>query len=347
MNRIGAGLWALIFMAMLGVGCAKRAEESGEETTPPPPSEDMLRAQRPETTGEKPWRIAVVPKATIHDFWLTVKAGAEQAAQERKAEVIWRGPAKETDVSGQIEILEDFITKGIDAIVMAACDAEALIPTVQKAREKEIPVITIDSGIASDDALCFVATDNILGAKKAADQLAELIGGKGDVVVMPFVPGAATSQMREKGFKDQIKARYPDIKVVYTSYSQSRVDEAMRQMEDLLTRFPDLDGLFAANEPGAIGAANVLKSRNLVGKIKVVAFDAAPSEIKALEEGSVQALVVQNPFKMGYEGVNMAVKAIQGEEIPDRVDTGVEVVTQDNLNEPDIQKLLYPLGKKE
>jgi ribose transport system substrate-binding protein len=189
-----------------------------------------------------------------------------------------------------------------------------------------------------------VATDNLAGARQAADELAELIGGKGKVIVMPFLMGAATSQMREKGFKQQIEERYPDIKIVQTVYSKSEVGEAVRQMEDMLTRYPDLDGVFAANEPGALGVANVLKDRKLDGKVKVVAFDAAPDEIKHLKEGTIQALIVQNPFKMGYEGVTLAIQAIQGEMPKDKVvDTGVAVVTAENVDTPDIHKLLYPL----
>jgi ribose transport system substrate-binding protein len=304
----------------------------------------------PETgVGEpkKEYRIAVVPKGTTHNFWLTVKAGAEQAAAERGAKVLWNGPAKESEIDKQINILEDYITAQVDAIVMAACDEEALIPTVKKALERNIPVITIDSGIKSEDALCFVATDNLAGARQAADKLAELIGGKGKVIVMPFLAGAATSEMRAEGFTKQIRERHPNLEIVQTVYSKSDVGEARRQMEDMLTRYPDLDGVFAANEPGALGVANVLKERKLAGQVKVVAFDAAPDEIKHLKEGTIQALIVQNPFKMGYEGVTLAIQAIQGKMPKDKVvDTGVAVVTAENMDTPDIHKLLYPLEDK-
>jgi ribose transport system substrate-binding protein len=134
--------------------------------------------------------------------------------------------------------------------------------------------------------------------------------------------------------------------LVATLYSQSDVTKGMQVTENMLTAHPDLKGIFAANEPGAIGAARVLKARNLVGEVKLVAFDAAPTEIKALEEGVIQALIVQNPFRMGYDGVKMAVKALRGEKIPKRIDTGVSVVTKENMNRPDILRLLYPLGKK-
>lgn len=287
--------------------------------------------------------IAVSPKGLVHQFWLTVKAGAEQAAGEERAKVIWKGPAKETDVAGQVAILEDMISRRVDAIVMAACDSRALVPTLAKAVDKGIPVITIDSGVDSDIPLTFVATDNVAGARAAADALAKLIGEKGKVGLIPFIPGAATSDMRERGFKEQI-ATYPEIELVQTLYSQSDSARGMAVTEDMLTSHPDLAGIFAANEPGALGCARALESRGVAGKVKLVAFDAADAEIDGLKRGTIQALIVQNPFKMGYLGVKAAIKAINGESVEKLIDTGVSVVTMDNFSEQEIQDLLYPLG---
>ncbi len=317
---------------------------------PKPPPEGAVPQAHPGLKTETPaapssgLKIAVVPKGTAHVFWKTVQAGAEAAGKESGCEVLWNGPAEETDVAGQISIIEDFITQKVSAIVMAACDADALVPTVQKARKAGIPVITIDSGISTDDALCFVATDNVKGAALGADKLAELIGKKGKVGLIPFLKGAASSDLREKGFKEAI-AKYPGIKIARTLYSQSDASVAQRVTEDMLTAVPDLAGIFGANEPAVVGAANVLKSRNLIGKVKLVGFDASDPEIEALKTGVAQALVVQDPFKMGHEGVMMALKAIKGEKIPTRLDTGVVVVTKENMDTPDIQKLLFPLGK--
>ncbi|MFA0760058.1 MAG: hypothetical protein HZLCBSQH_000146 [Candidatus Fervidibacterota bacterium] len=294
---------------------------------------------------KKRYRIAVVPKSVAFDFWLAVKAGAEKAAKEEGVDIIWRGPSDETDIAGQRAILENFITQRVDALVFAACDAKAMVPVAQKALKAGIKVITIDSGLDPDVSLCFVATDNLKGGRIAAETLAKLIGYEGKVGLIPFVPGAATSIQRERGFKEGLK-KFPKVRLVATLYSQSDVTKGMQVTENMLTAHPDLKGIFAANEPGAIGAARVLKARSLVGKVKLVAFDAAPTEIKALEEGVIQALIVQNPFRMGYDGVKMAVKALRGEKIPKRIDTGVSVVTKENMNRPDILRLLYPLGKK-
>jgi ribose transport system substrate-binding protein len=273
-----------------------------------------------------------------------VKAGAEKAGQESGAQILWNGPAKESDTSGQITIIEDFVTQKVDAIVMAATNATSLVPPIRKATDAGIPVITIDSGVKSDLPKSLVGTDNEKGAAEAAHQLAKLIGGPGKVGLMPFVKGAATSDARERGFLDGLKA-HPELKLVSTLYSASQSDTAMSKTEDMLTANPDLAGIFAANEPGAIGAAQVLKTRGKAGTVKLVAFDAGGPEIKALEAGTIQALIVQNPFQMGYLGVQAAVRARRGEPVEKRIDTGVVVVTKANMNEPAMQKLLYPMGK--
>ncbi len=285
--------------------------------------------------------ILVSPKGLEHAFWLTVKAGADSAGKEFSVDVIWRGPARETDVPTQISILEDYINKRVDAIVLAATDATGIIPYVQKALDARIPVITIDSGVESNLPLSFVATDNIAAARRAAQALAELIGDKGEVACIPFVPGAATSVMREQGFRDEIK-NHPGIRLVALQYSQSDVATAMAVTEDILTAHHDLAGIFGANEASALGIMQAIKSRGLAGKVKVVGFDASDNEIQALRDGLVQALIVQDPFKMGYLGVRYAVDAVHGKAVPKRVDTGVYVVTRENLDSPEIQKLLHP-----
>ena len=297
-------------------------------------------------TGKSGPTIAVIPKGTTQSFWLAVKAGAEDAAKEMGAEIIWKGPAKETDVAGQKRIIENFINQEVDAIVMAACNETALIPTIEQADKAGIAVVTIDSGVKSDVPKSFIATDNVEGAREAARVLAKLIDEKGQVGLIPFVKGAATSNMREDGFKNEIK-KYKDIELVSVLYSNSDIMQGVRVTEDMLTAKPNLAGIFAANEGGAVGAARALALRRLGGKVKLVAFDAAPAEMNALQKGTIQALIVQNPYKMGYEGVRAAIRSMNGEEIEPRIDTGVTVVTMENFNDPDIQKLLYPTGKHE
>lgn len=294
-----------------------------------------------DTGSQDGYTIAVVPKGLGHQFWLTVKAGAEAGGEEFGARIVWNGPAKETQIAKQIDIIQDMISRNVDAIVMAACDENALVDVIQNAVDAGIPVITIDSGVQSDLPLSFVATDNIAGAKLAADKLAELIGGSGEVGLLPIIPGAATSEMREQGFVDGI-ARYADIDIVATIHSMSDTAKALSAVEDMMTANPNLAGVFAASEPGAIGAVQAIESAGKAGKIMLVSFDASEEQIDALRRGSIQALIVQSPFQMGYLGVKAAIDAIEGRPVDKRIDTGVTVVTMDNFDDPEIQKLLNP-----
>ena len=287
-------------------------------------------------------QIAVIPKALTHQFWLTVKAGAESAGKESGVDVIWMGPDKETQIDKQIDIIDQMLTRGVNAIVLAACDEKALNVPIERALNGGIPVITMDSGVTSDLPLTFVATDNIAGAKAAARKLAELIGGEGEVGLIPFVYGAATSQMREEGFKEGLK-EFPNIVLADTQYCDSNEAKAMNVTQDMLTAHPNIKGIFAANESACIGAAQALKTLGKAGQVMLVGFDAADEEIAALRDGAVQALIVQNPFRMGYLSVQAAVDAINGKTIEKRIDTGVHVVTLENLDTPEIQKVVKPL----
>lgn len=327
-------LCALVLLGLLvGCGNSKPAPEAAKGGTD---------GAAPAAPAAQKKEIAVIPKGLAHQFWLTVKAGAEAGGKEAGYEIVWQGPAKETEVAKQIGIVQDMISRRVSAIVMAACDSKALVPAIEQALNAKIPVITIDSGVDSDLPLSFVATDNIAGAKAAADALAGLIGGAGKVGLIPFVPGAATSELREQGFKEGLAA-HPQVQLVATQYCQSDVAKAMSITQDMMTANPDLGGIFAANEAAAIGAAQAIRAANKVGQVKLVAFDAAEEEVAALKEGVVQALIVQSPFNMGYLGVKAAVDAIGGKPVEKRIDTGVTVVTQQNLDTQEVQKLLNPL----
>lgn len=291
------------------------------------------------------YRIAVVPMTNTHAFFQTIKAGAEKTAKELGAKVLWRGPESETDVAGQIAIMENFIAQKVDAIVLAPCERKALVPVVQKAQKRGIPVIVVDSALEPDISDCFVATDNFKGGYIAGETLAKLIGGFGKVGVIQAIPGAASVQEREKGFREALK-KFPKMKIASVLYGQSSVATAMQAAENMLTAHPNLRGIFAVNEISGVGTAQVLRARKLAGKVKLVAFDASETEIQALKDGVIQALIVQNPFKMGELGVRYAVMKLQGKQIPKRVDTGVTVVTAENFGKPEIQRLLFPLKRR-
>jgi ribose transport system substrate-binding protein len=292
-------------------------------------------------------RIAVVPKAISQQFWTTVRAGAEAAGKEAGVEIIWKGPDVETDTTGQKAIIEDFVTQKVNAIVMAATSADALVPTIQKAEEGGVPVVTIDSGVNWDGVRSLVATDNVAGAKKGGEKLVELIGGEGKVGSIPFVKGAASSEDREKGFADAIAATGGKVTIVKTLYSNSSIDGGKSVAADMMTAEPDLKGIFGANESGAVGAANAIKAAGKVGKIILVGFDGSPQEVQFLRDGVIQALVLQDPYNMGYKGVGQALKAIRGEPNDKVVDTGVFVLTKENIDSPEARKLLQESGALE
>ena len=318
-------LCSILLTLVLMVGCGSETDTQVEETVGIP--------------TEKKLEIAVIPKGLSHQFWLSVKAGAESAAQEADAKIIWQGPAKETEVAQQLNIVQDMITRGVDAIVLAACDANALVSVIEQADRAGIPVVMVDSGVKSNIPKSLVATDNVQGGSMAVEVLSELIGGPAEVGLIPFVPGAATSELREQGFRENLP-NFPDLNLVAVNYSQSSAATGMNVTSDMLTAHPEIKGIFAANEPGAIGAAQALRTAGKVGTVKLVAFDASGEELKALKDGVIQALLVQNPFKMGYEGVKAAIDSIKGHSVPKRIDTGVTVITLKNIDEPDIQALL-------
>ncbi len=277
------------------------------------------------------YRIAVIPKSVGFDFWATVEAGADSAAAELGAvEVIWKGMNDETDIAGQIALVESFITQQVDAIVIAAADSRGLVPVLRRAQQAGIAVVTIDSNTDPQVSSSFIATDNLAAAADAADLLAEALGGQGKVALIPYIPGASTSNDREQGFQEGL-ANYPGLELVATQYSNSDYGRAMSVAEDILTAHPDLDGIFAANEPTVLGVAQAVKTRGLAGQVTLVGFDASSREIEGVRDGSILGLIVQNPFRMGYEGVMQAVKVLEGEAVEERIDSGSTIVTQENL----------------
>ncbi len=289
------------------------------------------------------FRIAVVPMTNSHAFFLTIKAGAEAAAKKVGVELLWRGPNDETDVAGQISIVENFISQRVDAIVLAPCERKALVPVVKKARKAGIPVVVVDSALEPDISDCFIATDNFRGGVLAAETLCRLMGGKGKVGILQAIPGAASVMAREAGFRSLVRRKYPTVQIASVLFGHSSVATAMQAMENMLTAHPDLIGVFAVNEITGVGAARVLRIRK-GRQVKLVAFDAAPAEVQALRDGIINALIVQDPYQMGYRGVLASVDILKMRKVPRKINTPVTVVTQDNLEQPSVQRLLTMLG---
>ena len=287
--------------------------------------------------------IAVIPKGTSHVFWKSVEAGAKRAGQELGANIIWKGPVTENDAAQQIGLVEQFTQEGVGGIVVAPLDANQLRRPVQQAMGKKVPVVIFDSALNGEvgkDFVSFVATDNRKGGTLAGEELARLLGGKGKVVLLRYAVGSASTEEREAGFLE-VMNKHPDIQLIEKDrYGGATVGEAQRTAENLLDKLKEADGIFCPNESSTQGMLNVLKANGLAGQKKFVGFDTAPSLLTALEAGHIDALVAQNPTKMGYEAVKAMYAHIKGEKAPPTVDTGCALVTKANLDTPEIRELL-------
>lgn len=313
---------AACLMFALAAGCDRSAQKPGSAKTV---------------------RIAVIPKGTTHVFWKSVEAGAKKAGQELGAEIIWKGPMKEDDRADQIKVVQQFTAEGVDGIVLAPLDFKALLAPVQNAMQSKIPVVIFDSaldGKAGKDFVSFVATNNHKGGQMAGEELVRVLGGKGKAVLLRYAVGSASTEQRESGFLDVLK-KHPDVTLlVQNRYGGATVasakDEAMK-MVDLLKQ---ADGVFCPNESSTLGMLGALRDNNLAGKIKFVGFDATPALVSALRNKEVVALIAQDPTRMGYMGVKTLVGHIRGEKAPAEVDTGVKLITLENLQTPEIKTFL-------
>jgi ribose transport system substrate-binding protein len=285
-------------------------------------------------------RIAVIPKGTSSVFWESVRAGAQKAGDEFGYEISWNGPELESDRERQIQIVEDFIAMKVAGVVLAPNGSNALVPKVEEMFTKNIPCVIIDSEIDTDKYVSFAATNNYQGGVIAARRMGKILNGKGKVIVTKFMPGSGSTTNRENGFIDTIEKEFPDIEIVDTKYGMATVETALQAAEDLLTKHAELDGLYASNASTSVGSAQALQSQGRADSIKMIGFDAEETLIDKLRSGVVDSLVVQDPYKMGYIGVKTLVDKINGKEVPKSIDTGVELVTLERLEEPKIKALL-------
>jgi len=290
--------------------------------------------------------IAVVPKGTTHEFWKSVHAGAVKAGRELNVKILWQGPLKEDDREDQIRVVDTLVSRGIQGLLLAPLDDKALRAPVANAVRAGVKVVTFDSKLESTDPVSLVATSNLDAGKLAGLHMGKILGGKGNVVVMRLHEGAASTTAREQGFLDAI-ATFPDIKVVSSNqYAGALAEGAYRTGENLLasTRAADgaVQGIFCPNESTTFGMLRALQNAGLAGKIKYVGFDSSEKLVQGLRDGQIDALLLQDPFAMGYVGVQTLVKHMKGEQVPSFVDTGATVVTRDNMNQPDVKQRLQP-----
>lgn len=286
--------------------------------------------------------IGVVPKGQAHIFWQTVHAGAAAAAKERGVEIRWNGPSMENEFSRQVQVVESMINGRVDGIVLAPTDRVALVSVVERAAREKIPVTIFDSAIDTENYLSFVATNNYAGGETGARKIGTILEGKGSVAMLMNMPGSASTQEREKGFEETMAKEFPGIRIAVRQFGMSDRAKSLAVAEDILTAHPELNAIFASNEPGTVGAAQALKSRQLAGKVKLVGFDSSPTLVDDLKGGVIDALIVQDPFQIGFTAVKTVVAKLRGETPARKIDLPARVITAADLAKPDVQQLLNP-----
>jgi ribose transport system substrate-binding protein len=330
-----AGLASLLFLS----GCTK--QESERATSQPSTSGSS-------TTGaQEQKKIYFIVKASESEFWQIVIAGAKKKAEQLNVHLIAQAPVSESDVSRQIAILENAISSRPDAIVLAPTVSDALVPALETAAEKKIPVIIIDSGANTDKYVSFLASDNVKIGQMAAKEMAEALKRKtgkpeGKVACLTFMSGVHSLESRKKGFLDTVAANYPGIKIVAFQDAQGKQGTSLSIAQNYLTAYPDLSGIFANNQPTGdetVRALDMASRKNLA----VVVVDAGPQEIWGLKNGYVDAVIVQKPWSMGSLGVEYALRALQNEKLEKVIDTGVVAITPEMLKRGEAEEFLDPV----
>ena len=303
--------------------------------------------------AQKPYKIALIIKATDSDFWQYVIVGGTNYGLEYPdvAKVTQYGPPSEADIDKQVAIVEDVISSKPDAIVIASTSSDATVPALEKAIAQGIVVITIDNKVNSDKVHSFLATNNKVGGALAADKMVEAmkaakIAPKGKVAIVSAMAGIQVLDDRDAGFTAQMKKIAPDIEVLAPRYVDNDIIKALGVAEDLITANKDLIGIFADNNHTGDGVSRVVTEQKLQDKLMVTAFDSDPEEVKALESGAIKALILQDPYGMGYKGCDFAVQVIEGKKVEKYVDTGATAVTKENMGKEEIKGLLDPMTKK-
>jgi ribose transport system substrate-binding protein len=280
---------------------------------------------------------------TTHEFWKSVHAGALTAALELGVDILWKGPLKEDDRNEQVQVVETLSGAGVDALVLSPLDDRALVRPVTDALRAGIPTIVFNSALQGEDHVAFISTDNFQGGVLAARAMGRLMEGRGRVILMRLKVGVEGTTKREEGFLLTLRAEFPAIAILSDNqYAGTSTEMAYQTMENLLSRFTGVDAVFTPNESTTFGALRALQDRGLAGKVIHVGFDASAKLIEALANGEIRGLVLQDPFAMGYLSLKTAVAHLRGEPYEKTVATALVLATPENMNEPQVRRLLRP-----
>lgn len=285
--------------------------------------------------------IPIISKGWQHQFWQSVKMGANKAAKELNVEITFQGPENDAAVSKQIEMIDSAISKKPDAIVLSACDSKAVVPELEKAKAANIPIIGFDSGVESNIAITTVATDNFAASGAAADKLATAIGEEGEIAVLCHDGISITGSSRRDGFINRINNKYPKIKIVDIEYGGGDHAISKELANKIIEGYPNIKGIFATNEGSAVGLIDGITENNKVGKITIVGFDSGKWQKDAIRNGVMLGAVSQNPIEIGYKAVEAAYKASKGESLEKFIDTGYKWYDKTNVDSEEMKMLLY------
>ncbi len=264
------------------------------------------------------------------------------AGRAAGVDVLWNGPPQETDYDRQIQIVDSMTAQRVDGLAVAAAERAALSGPIERATAAGIPVVVFDSGVKTDKYMTYIATDNYAAGRMGGAEMGRLLHGRGEVALILHAPGSASTMDRERGFEDEVREKFPNIHVVARQYGMSDRSRAMAAAENILAANASISGLFASSEPSSVGAALALKSHRLAGKVHLVAFDASDQMIALLKEGVISSMVVQDPYRMGYEVVRVLANRINGKTAPKRIDLTARLVHSQDLDDPDVRRLLHP-----
>ena len=286
--------------------------------------------------------IGVIPKATSHMFFMSVHAGADQAAKDFKVDILWNGPQQETDFARQIQVVDSMVAQQVSAIAISGCDANALVAPLERAIKAGIPVTIFDSGINFTDYVSFIATGNFEAGVTAARTLAGFLSNTGEVAMVMQQPGGNSTVLREQAFEQTIAKEFPKIKIVAKQYCMADPARSRAVAEDILASHANLGGIFASSEAASLGSIQALKGRELAGKVKLITFDFSKTHVAALRDGTVTAMMVQDPFQLGYQSVRSLYQKLNGENPPKHQDLPARVILKSDLAKPEIQNLVEP-----
>jgi ribose transport system substrate-binding protein len=293
--------------------------------------------------GKKPEPvIAVVGKAEGQPFWRAVHAGAVAAGNELGVKILWSAPPSETDFTRQTNILDDLINQRVKGIALAPTNEESLVPIVERAWQEHIPVAIFDSGIGTEKYLTYISTDNYRGGALAADRMGATLSKQGAVAMIGAAPGTVSTMERENGFRETIARKYPTLQIVGFQYSISDPSQCLAAAEDILTQNPDLSAMFCSNGSGTECAVQAAKSHGVAGRLKIIGFNSSPELIAGIDAGTIDALVLQDSFQMGYLAVKALAGQLRGKPPARRIDTRIALVTRSNLRDPAISDLVSP-----